>query len=173
MSRTKRSTNVQPRRRGGRERRMEARALCEPGLDARMHVCGVVVHDQMQLPVIGRDRASSESILAGSSSVGYTASKTAVSGLTRALAAELAPEGVRVNAIAPGIVDTPVVALTNDARAGQRARSRIPTKRFAASGRSQASRCSSHPRRRRTRRVRSSSPTPPICSADGVFNVHR
>ena len=38
--------------------------------------------------------------------VHYAASKGAVIGMTRAAASELAPHGIRVNAIAPGIVDT-------------------------------------------------------------------
>ncbi len=39
----------------------------------------------------------------------YTASKHALVGLTRALAAELGPKGVRVNAICPGYVATDIV----------------------------------------------------------------
>jgi NAD(P)-dependent dehydrogenase (short-subunit alcohol dehydrogenase family) len=42
--------------------------------------------------------------------VAYSAAKAGVSGLTRALAAELAAEGIRVNCIVVGLVDTPVVA---------------------------------------------------------------
>jgi meso-butanediol dehydrogenase / (S,S)-butanediol dehydrogenase / diacetyl reductase len=38
----------------------------------------------------------------------YAASKAAVSGITRCLAVELEPFGVRVNCIAPGAVDTPM-----------------------------------------------------------------
>lgn len=39
----------------------------------------------------------------------YSASKGAVTNLTRALARELAPRGVRVNAVCPGDVDTPML----------------------------------------------------------------
>lgn len=42
----------------------------------------------------------------------YTASKHAVLGLTRAIAADLAPHGVTVNAIAPGFFDTDMAAPT-------------------------------------------------------------
>jgi 3-oxoacyl-[acyl-carrier protein] reductase len=42
------------------------------------------------------------------SSPAYTASKHGVLGLTRALAAELGKDGVRVNAIGPGFIETPL-----------------------------------------------------------------
>jgi 3-oxoacyl-[acyl-carrier protein] reductase len=41
-------------------------------------------------------------------SVAYTTSKHGVLGLTRALAAELGKDGVRVNAIGPGFIETPL-----------------------------------------------------------------
>jgi 3-oxoacyl-[acyl-carrier protein] reductase len=43
---------------------------------------------------------------AGSVSVAYGASKAGLEGLTRGYALRLAPEGVTVNAVAPGLVDT-------------------------------------------------------------------
>jgi len=38
---------------------------------------------------------------------GYTASKTGLLGLVRAMAVELAPRGIRVNLVSPGAIDTP------------------------------------------------------------------
>lgn len=44
------------------------------------------------------------------SGVGYPASKFAVNGLTKSLARELGPDHIRVNAVAPGITNTDMVA---------------------------------------------------------------
>lgn len=50
----------------------------------------------------------------------YVASKAAVVGYTRASAMELAPRGILVNAIAPGLIDTPLLrALTPERMAQQ------------------------------------------------------
>lgn len=44
------------------------------------------------------------------SGVGYPTSKFAVNGMTKSLARELGPEGIRVNAVAPGVTNTDMVA---------------------------------------------------------------
>jgi NAD(P)-dependent dehydrogenase (short-subunit alcohol dehydrogenase family) len=60
----------------------------------------------------------------------YVASKSAVAGLTRALAVEWAPHNVTVNAIAPGVFRTDLNATLLDSGRGQELLMRTPMRRF-------------------------------------------
>jgi NAD(P)-dependent dehydrogenase (short-subunit alcohol dehydrogenase family) len=54
--------------------------------------------------------ASVTSVIAGPGMPAYIASKHAVAGLTKAASLDLIPYGIRVNAVCPGITDTPMLA---------------------------------------------------------------
>jgi NAD(P)-dependent dehydrogenase (short-subunit alcohol dehydrogenase family) len=60
--------------------------------------------------------------------IAYTASKSAIEGMTRAMAVELSPLGIRVNCIAPGFIatDMSAKALNADAERMQKVLSRTP-----------------------------------------------
>ncbi len=62
----------------------------------------------------------------------YSAAKSALLGLVRALAVEWSPHGVRVNAIAPGWIDTPMLhrSLSADPERRRRILARTPLGRF-------------------------------------------
>lgn len=62
---------------------------------------------------------------------GYVTAKGAIGGLTRSLAVELGPSGVRVNAIAPGATETPLNDQSWTAEVRQTYRDRIPLHRIA------------------------------------------
>ena len=52
------------------------------------------------------------SVTAGPGMTAYAASKGAVAQMTKAMAHDLAPDGIRVNAIAPGVIETPMTEAT-------------------------------------------------------------
>jgi len=60
--------------------------------------------------------------------IAYTASKSAIEGMTRAMAVELSPKGIRVNCIAPGFIATEMSAkaLNSDQERMQKVMSRTP-----------------------------------------------
>jgi NAD(P)-dependent dehydrogenase (short-subunit alcohol dehydrogenase family) len=71
----------------------------ECGAVMRAAGAGAIAVVSSQIGLVGHPRAAA-----------YAASKAALHGLVRALALELAPAGVRVNAVAPGPVETPMTA---------------------------------------------------------------
>jgi NAD(P)-dependent dehydrogenase (short-subunit alcohol dehydrogenase family) len=67
---------------------------------------------------------------AGEPSAAYSASKGAVEALTRQLAVEWGPDGVRCNAVAPGVIDTPMTTVSADPGAFAQVLGRIPARRL-------------------------------------------
>jgi NAD(P)-dependent dehydrogenase (short-subunit alcohol dehydrogenase family) len=79
----------------------------------RVNVRAPYALTQAALPHLGRDStiifvSSIAGVVAFPNSAAYCASKGAVEQLTKALAVELSPQGIRVNGIAPGNIRTPM-----------------------------------------------------------------
>jgi NAD(P)-dependent dehydrogenase (short-subunit alcohol dehydrogenase family) len=81
---------------------------------------GAIVMVSSQIGLVGHPRAAS-----------YAAAKSGINGLTRAMALELAPDNVRVNAVGPGPIATPMTAETRaDPERSKKLLSDIPLGRF-------------------------------------------
>jgi NAD(P)-dependent dehydrogenase (short-subunit alcohol dehydrogenase family) len=76
--------------------------------------------------------ASMTSLLGMPQVIAYSAAKSAYVGMVRALSAEVAGQGVRVNAIAPGWIESPMLrkALDGDPARSARILQRTPMERF-------------------------------------------
>ncbi|WP_369228640.1 SDR family NAD(P)-dependent oxidoreductase (plasmid) [Streptomyces sp. R39] len=75
--------------------------------------------------------SSMAGLMAGGEAIAYVTSKAAVNSMTRSLALQYAPHGVRVNAIAPGMMDTPM-GVDHLARTIGASRDEIAAQRAAA-----------------------------------------
>jgi NAD(P)-dependent dehydrogenase (short-subunit alcohol dehydrogenase family) len=63
----------------------------------------------------------------------YNASKAGVVAITKQMAAEWGPEGIRVNAVAPGVIDTPMLRLMDDPAVGREyIGTRVPLRRLGS-----------------------------------------
>lgn len=80
-----------------------------------LNLKGVFICSKAVLPYLKETKgvilntSSMVSIYGQPSGVLYPATKFAVNGLTKSLARELAPYGIRVNAVLPGIIETDMV----------------------------------------------------------------
>lgn len=63
--------------------------------------------------------------------VGYTDTKFAVRGMTKAAALSLAPEGIRVNSVHPGVIETPMISQGDQMEAIKQFAKSIPMRRIA------------------------------------------
>jgi len=78
--------------------------------------------------------ASMASLIGIPSVVAYSAAKSAYLGIVRTLAAEISGHGIRINAIAPGWIESKMMrrALSGDPERAQKIISRTPMKRFGS-----------------------------------------
>lgn len=104
--------------------------VIETNLTGTFNYCHAVTQPMMMQrygSIINLSSTAAE--FASRGQVNYAASKGGINGLTRALAKELAPRKVRVNAVAPGMIETDMSQVVRGI-AGDQIKSIIPMKRI-------------------------------------------
>ena len=98
------------------EKTIEETTLEEWNRSFAVNVTGMFLTSKHALPVLRKSRGASvinfgsyDGFIADPGLAAYCATKGAVHALTRAMACDHGPEGIRVNAICPGYVDTPML----------------------------------------------------------------
>ena len=108
------------------------RDVIETNLGGTFNHCHAVTQPMMMArrgSIVNLSSTAAE--FAARGQVNYAASKGGINGLTRSLAKELAPRNVRVNAIAPGMVETDMSQVVRGI-AGDQIKKMIPMKRIGS-----------------------------------------
>lgn len=108
------------------------RNVIETNLGGTFNYCHAVTQPMMMArrgSIVNLSSTAAE--FAARGQVNYAASKGGINGLTRALAKELAPRNVRVNAIAPGMIETDMSQVVRGI-AGDQIKKMIPMKRIGS-----------------------------------------
>lgn len=109
----------------------EWRELMAVNLDGAFYACRAALPDMLSQGSGAIINVSSVwGVQGGACEAAYSASKAALIGLTKALAKEVAPMGVTVNAVAPGAIDTDMMKCYSDDEISQLIVDHIPAGRL-------------------------------------------
>ena len=108
-----------------------------------VNVTGAILAAQAAIPLMSKRRGGRGGAIVNVSSAGatlglgntfvwYAASKGAIDSLTIGLAQELAPDGIRVNAVAPGLIATDIHASGGDPQRAEKLKHLVPLGRIGA-----------------------------------------
>jgi 3-oxoacyl-[acyl-carrier protein] reductase len=108
----------------------DVRAVLETNVEGTFNMTRAVIPfmiSQRRGKIVNLSSVSGEK--GGRGQTNYAASKGAINAFTRALAVEVAPRGINVNAVAPGVIETEMSRAVRDL-AGEQIKARILLRRY-------------------------------------------